>query len=117
MIAIAQQLREAGVLGLNERNSDFIMRLNPRRLYPRVDDKVLTKELALDAGMAVPELYGVISNQGEAGDFGVIVADHDSFVIKPAQGSGGDGILVVTGRSQRKRNAFRLSNGVLISEA
>jgi len=117
MFANAQQLREAGVLGLNERNSEFIMRLNPRRLYPRVDDKVLTKELALDAGMAVPELYGVISNQGEAGDFGVIVADHDSFVIKPAQGSGGDGILVVTGRSQRKRNAFRLSNGVLISEA
>ncbi len=117
MFANAQQLREAGVLGLNERNSEFIMRLNPRRLYPRVDDKVLTKELALDAGMAVPELYGVISNQGEAGDFGVIVADHDSFVIKPTQGSGGDGILVVTGRSQRKRNAFRLSNGVLMSEA
>ncbi len=117
MFANAQQLREAGVLGLNERNSEFIMRLNPRRLYPRVDDKVLTKELALDAGMAVPELYGVISNQGEAGDFGVIVADHDSFVMKPAQGSGGDGILVVTGRSQRKRNAFRLSNGVLMSEA
>jgi len=117
MIATAQQLREAGVLGLNERNTDFIMRLNPRRLYPRVDDKVLTKELALDAGMAVPELYGIVSNQGEAGDFGTIVADHDSFVIKPAQGSGGDGILVVTGRSQRKRNAFRLSNGVLISAA
>ena len=117
MIATAQQLREAGVLGLNERNTDFIMRLNPRRLYPRVDDKVLTKELALDAGMAVPELYGIVSNQGEAGDFGTIVADHDSFVIKPAQGSGGDGILVVTGRSQRKRNAYRLSNGVLISAA
>ena len=56
MFAIAKQLRAAGVLGLNERNSDFIMRLNPRRLYPRVDDKVLTKELALAAGMAVPEL-------------------------------------------------------------
>ena len=39
MLAVARKLREAGVLGLNERNSDFIMRLNPRRLYPRVDDK------------------------------------------------------------------------------
>ncbi|MDH3430562.1 MAG: alpha-L-glutamate ligase-like protein [Gammaproteobacteria bacterium] len=116
MFARAEQLRRAGVLGLNERNADFIMRLNPRRLYPRVDDKVLTKELALDAGMAVPELYGIISNQGEARDFGRIVAEHDSFVVKPAQGSGGDGILVVTGRSQRKRNSFRLSSGVIISE-
>ena len=116
MLAIARKLRESGVLGLNERNSDFIMRLNPRRLYPRVDDKVLTKELALEAGMAVPELYGVIRNQGEANEFGRIVEDRDSFVIKPAQGSGGDGILVVTGRSHRKRNTFRLASGMLISE-
>jgi len=113
----AQQLRETGVLGLNERNTDYIMRLNPRRLYPRVDDKTLTKELAIDAGMAVPELYGIISNQGEAREFGAIVGERDSFVVKPAQGSGGDGILVVTGRSKRRRNSFRLSSGVLMSEA
>jgi len=115
MFARAQRLREAGVLGLNERNTDFIMRLNPRRLYPRVDDKVITKELALEAGMAVPELYGVISNQGEIKEFSDIVAERESFVVKPAQGSGGDGILVVTGRSQRKRDSFRLASGVLIS--
>ena len=116
MFAAARKLREAGVLGLNERNSEFIMRLNPRRLYPRVDDKVLTKQLALGAGMAVPDLYGVIDNQGEVSTFPSIVADHDSFVIKPAQGSGGDGIIVVTGRSERKRDSFRLSSGVLVSE-
>ncbi len=115
MFAKAQQLREAGVLGLNERNTDFIMRLNPRRLYPRVDDKVITKKLALKAGMAVPELYGVISNQGETNEFSDIVAERESFVVKPAQGSGGDGILVVTGRSQRKRDSFRLASGMRIS--
>jgi alpha-L-glutamate ligase-like protein len=115
MFARAQQLREAGVLGLNKRNTDFIMRLNPRRLYPRVDDKVITKKLAIKAGMAVPELYGVISNQGEIKEFSDIVAERASFVVKPAQGSGGDGILVVTGRSQRKRDSFRLASGMLIS--
>ena len=115
MFAKAQQLREAGVLGLNERNTDFIMRLNPRRFYPRVDDKVITKNLALKAGMAVPELYGVISNQGETNEFSDIVAERESFVVKPAQGSGGDGILVVTGRSQRKRDSFRLASGMRIS--
>ena len=116
MVAAARKLRERGVLGLNERNADFIMRLNPRRFYPRVDDKALTKELALEAGMAVPDLYGIIEHQGQVRQFAEMVRDLESFVIKPAQGSGGDGILVVTGRSERKRNSFRLSSGVLISE-
>ena len=116
MLSTATQLRDIGLLGLNERNADFIMRLNPRSFYPRVDDKVLTKELALAAGMAVPELYGVIVHQAEVRHFAEMVADKESFVIKPAQGSGGDGILVVTGRSQRKRDSFRLSSGMLISE-
>jgi len=116
MFASARKLHGFGVLGLNERNADFIMRLNPRRLYPRVDDKALTKKLAIEAGMAVPDLYGIIAHQGEVRDFGKIVGDRNSFVIKPARGSGGDGILVVTGRSHRKRNCFRLSSGMLISE-
>jgi alpha-L-glutamate ligase-like protein len=117
MFGVAKKLRASGVLGLNERNADFIMRLNPRRLYPRVDDKAITKDLALDAGMAVPDLYGIIRNQGEVRLFAEVVDRHESFVVKPAQGSGGDGILVVTGRSQRKRNSFRLASGMLISEA
>ena len=116
MFARIEQLRRAGVLGVNERNSDFIMRLNPRSNYPRVDDKAITKQLALDAGMAVPELYGLIAHQGEVKKFAEIVSERESFVVKPAQGSGGDGILVVTGRSHHKRDAFRLSSGVLITE-
>ncbi len=116
MLAAARKLRASGVLGLNERNADFIMRLNPRRLFPRVDDKALTKELAVAAGMAVPDLYGIIAHQGEVRHFAKIVGERDSFVIKPARGSGGDGILVVTGRSQRKRNSYRLSSGLIISE-
>lgn len=117
MFALAKKLRRAGVLGLNERNADFISLLNPRHLYPLVDDKALTKEIATAAGMAVPELYGVIRNQHEAKSFADIVAERDSFVVKPAQGSGGDGILVITGRSQRRRDSFWLSSGVLISES
>ena len=116
MFSTARKLRDKGVLGLNERNANFIMRLNPRHFYPRVDDKVLTKELAIAAGMAVPDLYGVIAHQAEVKDFPEIVANQTSFVVKPAQGSGGDGIVVITGRSERKRDNFRLSNGMLISD-
>lgn len=115
MLGLARKLASAGVLGLNERNAELIMQLNPRHLYPRVDDKSLTKQLALDAGMAVPDLYGLIRNQGEVRNFTTIVAEHESFVIKPAGGSGGDGIVVITGRSKRKRDHFRLANGLLIT--
>jgi alpha-L-glutamate ligase-like protein len=113
----SRKLREAGVLGLNQRNADYIMRLNPRRLYPRVDNKELTKKLALEAGMPVPELYGVIASQGEVRRFADIVADRESFVIKPARGSGGDGIIVIVGRSKRKRDSYRLASGLLMSGA
>ncbi|MGA8205281.1 MAG: alpha-L-glutamate ligase-like protein, partial [Woeseiaceae bacterium] len=46
-----------------------------------------------------------------------VVSELDSFVIKPARGSGGEGILVITARSKRKRDTFRLSSGLLITEA
>jgi alpha-L-glutamate ligase-like protein len=82
-----------------------------------VDDKALTKRLALEAGMPVPDLYGVIDNQGDVRRFGRIVADHESFVVKPAEGSGGNGILVINGRSKRKRDTFRRASGLLITEA
>lgn len=116
MFAAAKRLREAGVLGLNKRNTDYVMRLNPRRLYPRVDDKILTKNLALDAGMAVPELYGVIAYQSEVRNLASIVSAHDSFVIKPAHGSGGNGIVVIVSRSERRRESYRAANGVLMQE-
>jgi alpha-L-glutamate ligase-like protein len=112
-----KHLATAGVLGLNQRNTDFIMRLNPRRLYPRVDDKLITKTLALEAGMAVPELYGVISHQADVRRLPEIASDRESFVIKPARGSGGDGIVVITGRSIRKRRSYLTASGMFMSES
>jgi alpha-L-glutamate ligase-like protein len=117
MLNSVRRLRKAGVLGLNERNADFIMRLNPRQFYPRVDDKVLTKKLAIEAGMAVPELYGIIDHQGDVRKFAEIVGERESFVIKPAQGSGGDGIIVIVSRTKRRRDCFRTASGLLITQA
>ncbi|QDH71084.1 alpha-L-glutamate ligase-like protein [Marilutibacter alkalisoli] len=111
------KLREAGVLSLNARNALYIAEGNPRRLYPRVDDKLLTKQLALDAGMAVPDLYGVVSNYHDARRFERILDGHDDFVIKPARGAGGDGIVVVTARLGEgflKINGARLSRDDIV---
>ena len=43
LFAWPHELSEAGVLGINHRNLAFIQESNPRQLYPRVDDKTITK--------------------------------------------------------------------------
>lgn len=116
MMALLGRLRGAGVLGINARNADYIQRYNPRRLYPLVDDKLQTKRLALAAGIAVPELYGVMETPGDAGRLADMVAGHRDFVIKPAHGSGGDGILVIAGYSARRRGVYRLIDGNFVNE-
>jgi alpha-L-glutamate ligase-like protein len=105
-----RELRRRGVLGMNRRNAEMIAALNPRSHYPLVDDKLRTKELALGAGIAVPELYGVVETNHDIRYLPEIVASRDDFVIKPAHGSGGNGILVVTGRLGER---FRKASGLL----
>lgn len=117
MFEVIKKLRELGVLGVNERNSRLIMALNPRKFYPRVDNKVLTKRLAIEAGMPVPDLFGVIEHQSEIRRLPEIVAGQDSFVIKPARGSGGNGIMVIADRGLRNKQTYRTVSGVLLNEA
>lgn len=88
------ELRALGVLGMNERNVEFIAKENPRALFPRVDDKVLTKSICYDFGIPCPQTYGVIADYGSISEVRMIVADKNEFVVKPARGSGGRGVLV-----------------------
>ena len=88
-------LRKLGILGMNGRNVDYIGRYNDRRLYPLVDNKLKTKELALKHGLRVPELLGFITYQMEVKEVRRHIPEGEGFVIKPAQGSGGKGILVI----------------------
>ncbi len=115
MFGRVRKLIAGGVVGLNGRNCQYIMQYNPRRLYPLVDDKLATKRLALAAGLPVPELYGVIQSHREVRSLPALVAAHRDFVVKPAQGSGGDGILVVSARV-KERNVYRLVDGSLLDE-
>jgi alpha-L-glutamate ligase-like protein len=112
MFGLARQLAKIGVLGLNRRNAEYTLRHNPRRLYPLVDDKVTTKQLAQHAGIAVPELYGVAEENYQVRTLPEMLGQYSDFVVKPARGSGGDGILVISGRS---RQMYRNANGSLLS--
>lgn len=96
--ATPAMLRRAGVAGMNMRNVRYIAQSNPRHLYPLVDNKLRTKEIAEAGNIAVPKLIGVVKFSGQIKDLPDFLASHDQFVIKPAQGSGGKGILVIVGR-------------------
>ena len=113
MIQRIRRLKEAGLLSLNCRNGDYILQYNDRRFYPLVDDKVLCKQRMLQYKLPVPVLIGLISLMHETAHFNEILGDHSEFVIKPAHGSGGDGIMVVTGR---RRDYFIDSDGKMIDQ-
>ena len=93
-----KSLRALGILGMNERNIGVIGKYNERRNYRLVDDKLQTKQAAQRNNMPVPELYAVLRRQRDATRIVESVAAHRSFVIKPSQGSGGKGILVIADR-------------------
>ncbi|GAA5316390.1 MAG: alpha-L-glutamate ligase-like protein [Candidatus Pelagadaptatus aseana] len=97
-LASPKKLRELGIVGMNKRNVKYIAQNNPRHLYPLVDDKLKTKELCRQHNLAMPKLLGVCKVQSNVNELEGFLADIPQFVIKPAKGSGGKGILVITGR-------------------
>lgn len=102
------ELRARGVLGINRRNADFVLPANPRSHYPRVDDKLLSKKFCEARGIPVPETYAIIEQQGDIRGFPDCVRGRPQFVIKPASGSGGRGIIVV---AEHNGETFRTPGG------
>jgi alpha-L-glutamate ligase-like protein len=113
MFRAIKALQQTGVLAINRRNAEFTLAYNPRRLYPLVDNKLNTKRVAQDAGIAVPELYGVVEVEGQVRSLGKMISQHNDFVVKPAHGSGGDGILVVSGQVNGR---YRKVDGTIIGQ-
>ena len=113
MLALARSLRRNGVMGINARNANYMLRYNERRFYPLVDDKALTKELAVRHNVVVPDLYGMVEIQRQVKTLPDILKPYDDFVIKPANGSQGEGIMVITGRSA---GHYRKTDGALVND-
>ena len=107
-----KKLRNAGVLGLNERNVSYISRYNKRENFPLVDNKLKTKTAATAVKLPVPKLLGVIESPAQLKTLPTLLEGQQSFVIKPARGSGGKGILVI---SQREGEQFFKPSGALIT--
>jgi alpha-L-glutamate ligase-like protein len=92
--------RARNVMGINGRNRALVREHNRREHYPLADDKLLTKEALGAVGVPVPRTLRVFTGMDEAARSPESMAGFDDFVIKPTQGSGGEGILVILSRSE-----------------
>lgn len=100
------------VVGINRRNLGYIYPSNPRQYFSLADDKVLTKEVLGQAGLPVAATLRVYRYFFELQRLQEDLAPHAEFVVKPARGRGGGGIVVITGQQE---NSWRAINGRLHS--
>lgn len=106
---LQKKAKRQGLIGINARNCNYIAPLNERRLLPLVDSKILTKTAVRKVGVPTPELIGVIETQFAVRRLDAIIGDRTDFVVKPARGSQGNGILVINGKTPM--GGWRRGNG------
>ena len=102
------ELKYFGVLGINARSAHYLFQCNQRKYHPLVDDKSITKKICKSHNIPVPETYAIIERYGDIKKFKKILGNHTEFVIKPARGSEGRGILII---SQRNNDHYIQANG------
>lgn len=101
-------------LGMNRRNLAFLVPYNPQPLFAVVDHKPTAKRRLAAAGIPVPETYAELAMQWDLRRLDTILAGHDDFVVKPARGAGGGGVLVIAGREGAD---FVKASGAVVSLA
>jgi alpha-L-glutamate ligase-like protein len=106
------ELKRLGIIGLNQRNGIYLLPNNDRKFYRKVDDKLVTKKLAMEMNLAVPKLYHVFHTQQDLKNILEILAPFESFVMKPSRGSGGRGVLVIR---ERRGDRFVKASGIIIN--
>jgi alpha-L-glutamate ligase-like protein len=107
-LSLIRRLRSHGVLGMNARNIGGILGHNPRALFPIVDDKLQLIEICRRVGVATPKVFAVFERHGDLRHLGETLAASPDCVIKPARGSSGRGIVLLTGVAE---GGFRRNNG------
>jgi alpha-L-glutamate ligase-like protein len=96
-LTLPSRLRVRGVLGMNARNAGAVLEHNPRALFPLVDDKLHFLELCGRIGVPTPTLFAVFERHGDLRHLDETLAAAPDCVIKPARGSSGRGIVLLTG--------------------
>lgn len=87
------------VLGLNSRNHLYTSVYNTRKAKITANSKLLTKKILREAKVRVPETYSVINSMEALENFDFLKLPPD-FVVKPNNGLGGQGIIVIEKRGE-----------------
>ncbi|RME15333.1 MAG: hypothetical protein D6797_06775 [Bdellovibrio sp.] len=85
------------VLGLNKRNVFFVKALNRRSDFPLANDKILAKNFFESIDVPVAKTFFTLNSLFEISKIYEDLKKLPGFVIKPANGSQGNGILVIKG--------------------
>ncbi|MHC1716675.1 MAG: sugar-transfer associated ATP-grasp domain-containing protein [Candidatus Dojkabacteria bacterium] len=108
----SKKLKE--ILGLNRRNQEYVRPYNSPSAKAIADNKILTKKVLTAAGINTPSVYKLIKNLKQ-----LKFLDWDSlpksFVIKPNQGTGGNGIIVFYGK-KKGENSWIRPNGSTMTQ-
>lgn len=99
---------------MNRRNLEFLVPYNPPALFAVVDYKPGTKRRLAAAGIPVPATYAELARQWDLRRLDALLGGRTSFVVKPARGAGGGGVVVI---AERRGDAFVKASGVVISAA
>jgi len=95
------QQRASSVLSINNRNLGYVYPNNQRSDFPIANDKLLCKQVLTGVGVSVPETHFSYGSFYELNNLHNDLASLDDFVIKPANGSGGNGIIVISSRTEQ----------------
>lgn len=99
---------EPGVLGINSRNIHFISRLNAVHWMTVANDKLATKRHLDEGGVPTPRTLLSVETEHELDYRRGALNASGGFALKPASGSGGEGIVLFSGSDA---GHFRLLNG------
>jgi len=102
------------VLGLNSRNHLYTSRYNSKKGKWIANSKLETKKVLMKVKVAVPKIYATIKNEEELESLKIDKLPSE-FVVKPDNGMGGFGIVVVEGRAEKPRE-WVTSEGKVIGE-
>ncbi len=107
-----QRSKYKDILGLNRRNQEYVRPYNPPSSKRIADNKILTKRVLAKEGIKTPEVYKLIRSKQQ-----LKFLDWDSlpksFVIKPNQGTGGNGIIVFYGKKKGQLAWIRPSGEIM----
>ena len=113
MFEALRRIRRAA-LGMNRRNLEFLVPYNAKPLFAVVDYKPGTKQRLSAAGIPVPVTYAELARQWDLRRLDAVLAGRTSFVVKPARGAGGGGVVVIADRSA---DGFVKASGAVLAPA